>query len=78
MKHLSVQWTITLSQHDDGGVRGVVTLYDGTTGREHENYYFSGSSSVVFQELLTVLDASIFTSLAIAEGVLPEGQLPLV
>ena len=74
---LAQRWTVRLFECEDGSYRARLTHYDATTKRGQQSYEFSGSSSVLFQELLTVLDASIFTSLAIAEGVLPEGQLPL-
>jgi hypothetical protein len=70
-------WSVWVGRRDDGtwtvslrhcsGTRQVVYL-------DHERY---SDASTLFQELMTVLDGSIFTSLAIAEGVLPEGQLPL-
>ena len=78
MKHLCVQWTVSLVASGDQEVVGLLTKYDGTTGREVESYRFSGGSSTVFEELLTALDASIFTSLAIAEGLVPEGQQVLL
>ena len=74
---LAHRWTVRLFSDPDGSYRARLTHFDATTKQGLGNYGFSGSSSVLFQELLTVLDASIFTSLAIAEGVLPEGQLPL-
>lgn len=71
------RWTVRLFACPEGGYRARLTVFDATTKTAQGSYEFSGSSSIIFQELLTVLDASIFTSLAIAEGVLPEGQLPL-
>jgi hypothetical protein len=75
---LNQRWTVRLFECPEGGYRARLTHFDATTRTGGGSYEFSGSSSVIFQELLTVLDASIFTSLAIAENVLPEGQLPLV
>lgn len=78
MKSFAHVWMVGLSYEDgEPEVSGALMHCDVTTGQEVGSYEFSGSSRVIFEELLTVLDASIFTSLAIAEGVLPEGQLPL-
>lgn len=71
-------WIVTLEPHQQGGWSGLVTVCGSTTKGEPESYEFSGSSSPLFQELLTVLDATIFTFLAIAEERVPEGQLPLL
>lgn len=71
-------WIVTLEQGaGDVPWNALVTSCGTTTNGEPESYEFSGSSKELFQELLTVLDASIFTSLAIAEGLLSPGQQPL-
>lgn len=77
MKLLVEGWAVSLCTYGDGVVHLGLTHCDVTTGRELANYEFSGSSKTCFPELMSVLDASIFTSLAIAEGALPEGQAPL-
>lgn len=71
-------WIVTLEHQANGEVRGLLTVCGSTTRGEPESYDFSGSSSAIFPELLTVLDATIFTHLGIADGVLSEGQRPLV
>lgn len=71
-------WIVTLEHQDNGEVFGLLTVCGSTTRGEVESYGFSGLSSAIFPELLTVLDATIFTYLGIADGVLSEGQLPLV
>lgn len=61
-------WIVTLEHQDDGAVNGLLTVCGTTTFGEPESYEFSGSSSVIFPELASVLDATIFNHLAIADG----------
>ena len=78
MKAFAQRWSIGIERTTDGRWSTALMRSDAITGDEELSYESYGSSNTLFQELLTVLDASIFTSLAIAEGVLPEGQLRLL
>lgn len=71
-------WIVTLEHQADGEVHGLLTICGSTTLGEPESYEFCGSSSTLFQELATVLDATMFTHLAIADQKLPEGTMPLL
>lgn len=77
MNEFAQAWGVSICKSRDDGWELLLTHFDDTTGVEVVSFGFYRSSSVLFQECMSVLDASIFTSLAIAEGVLPEGQLPL-
>lgn len=70
-------WVVGIRSDGKGSWEYRVMLSDGETVLSDDSSPPYKSSNVLFQELMSVLDASIFTSLAIAEGVLPEGQLPL-
>lgn len=78
MKTFVHQWVVTLGSDDENHVHGLVTGFDCTTRSELVSFESCGSSKTVLEELGTVLDASMFTSLAIAEGLVPEGQQPLL
>lgn len=77
MKAFVHQWVVTLGADDHGEVCGVITAFDATTKDEILSFERSGSSSEVLEELVTVMDASMCTSLAISEAIIPEGQMPL-
>lgn len=60
-------WTLSLCVDDHLVVSGLLTSCDATTGEQELPYELVGLSSVIFQELLTALDASMFTFLATAD-----------
>lgn len=70
-------WVVVIRHSDKGGWEWLIQRYEGEMQHSPVSSDGYSSSSVLFQECMSVLDASIFTSLAIAEGVLPEGQVPL-
>lgn len=70
-------WGVSIQQDDKGVWVCSLVHYESGIGSSVISFERYGSSSTLFLECMSALDASIFTSLAIAEGVLPEGQLPL-
>lgn len=63
-------WHVFLHGYEDGQYRCTLSISTGITGDARESYEFSGSSTTLFQELLTVLDATIWSCLAIDDEVL--------
>lgn len=78
MKPFAQRWSVGIERTADGRWSTQLMRSDAITGEEELSYEQYSSSSTLFQELLTVLDASIFTSLAIAEEQLPESHLRLL
>lgn len=69
--------TVRIFESEDGVLQLRLTDYDATTGTGGGRYEFSGSSSAIFQECVSVLDAIMFTCLATAESIDPGDQLLL-
>jgi hypothetical protein len=77
MQNTSEVWSLYIGRGNDGIYSVALRHFNGTTHDVMMSCERYSSSKLLFEELLSTIDASIFTSLAIAEGVLPEGQLPL-
>lgn len=68
MQPFAQAWILTLELCDDQAVHGLLTVLGDTTPSGLESYEFKGSSSVVFRELGSVLDATMWSFLVIADG----------
>lgn len=71
MKHAAQAWILTVEVSGDQGALGVLTVCGDGTSLEPESYESVGSLRTIFQELQTVLDATMCTFRAIAEERLP-------
>lgn len=71
MERVHKAWDISIFIEPDGQTSWAIGHYDGTTWHDLGNYEHYSSSSEAFQEQMSVLDASIFTCLAIAD---PDGM----
>lgn len=61
-------WILTIEEGDEGQFFGLLTVSGDTTTSEPESYECFGSSNTILEELGSVLDATIWSFLAIAEG----------
>lgn len=68
MQPFAQAWILTLVVCDDQAVHGLLTVCGDTTQNEPESYELKGSSSAVFKELGSVLDATMWSFLAIADN----------
>lgn len=68
MKPFAQAWILTIEHKAPGEVYGLLTVCGDTTLHEVESYESSGSSSGILTELGSVLDATIWSFLAIADG----------
>lgn len=68
MEPFAQAWVLTIEYVAPGEVFGLLTICGDTTSQEPESYGSSGSSKTVFEELGSVLDATMWSFLAIADG----------
>lgn len=61
-------WILTVEQNDEGRFFGLLTVSGDTTSNGPESYESFGSSNTILEELGSVLDATMWSFLAIADG----------